>query len=452
MQELHMERVARVLTVAGSDSGGGAGIQADLKAITVLGGYGMSVITALTAQNSVGVHGVHPVPVPFIEQQLDVVLSDLGADAAKTGMLASPEIVRAVAQGLRRHRISPLVVDPVMVAKSGDALLSEAAQGAMKESLLPLARLVTPNLPEASVLCGFAVTGLEAMREAARRIHALGPAYVLVKGGHLEGDAVDLLFDGASFETFAAPRLPGRNTHGTGCTYSAALATLLAQGLDVPRAVAEAKAFITRAIAAGLSLGSGHGPTNPYAHILHGKEREAVLEALSRALERILAEPVGPLVPEVRANLGYALPGARTHEEVAAVPGRITQVGERLAVCRQPAFGASRHIARVILAAMRHTPSLRSAMNIRCEPSILEACARAGLRMASFDRREEPASVKEREGSSLEWGTSAALKASELAPDLVWDAGDMGKEPMIRILGEDPMTVADKVLAIAGRR
>jgi hydroxymethylpyrimidine kinase/phosphomethylpyrimidine kinase len=288
----------RILTVAGSDSGGGAGIQADLKTITVLGAYGMSAITALTAQNTLGVQGVHPVPVDFIRLQMGAVLSDIGADAVKTGMLATPEIVKAVADELKRFKVDLLVVDPVMVAKSGDALLSEEARGTLKEILLPMATLVTPNLPEASVLSGFAVQDLESMKEAARAIRDMGPRHVLIKGGHLEKEAVDLLFDGQKFEAYEAPRLSNRNTHGTGCTYSAALTTLLAQGLAVHDAVAEAKRFITRAIRHGLGMGSGHGPTNPYAQVLLYKERgkRAVITGESPAkCHRALTTDLKPL-------------------------------------------------------------------------------------------------------------------------------------------------------------
>ena len=439
----------RILTIAGSDSGGGAGIQADLKTITVLGGYGMSAVTALTAQNTLGVHGVHPVPVDFIKLQMATVLSDIGADAAKTGMLATPEIVKAVAGELKRFKVELLVVDPVMVAKSGDALLSEDARETLKEALLPLAYMVTPNLPEASVLCGFPVEDLESMKEAAKAIRGLGPKYVLIKGGHLEKEAVDLLFDGEGFETYEAPRLPNRNTHGTGCTYSAALATLLAQGLPVHDAVKEAKKFITRAIRLGPSLGSGHGPTNHYAQVLVYRERENTLRAVEKALEELVREPLGALIPEVRSNLGYALPGAGGYEEVAAVPGRISQVGEIVVAFRNPAFGASRHIARVILAAMSHDPDMRSAMNIKYSPKILDACRSAGFRMASFSRRDEPKEVKEREGSTLEWGTRKALQDASEFPDLIYDEGDVGKEPMIRVLGHSPMEVVDKVARIA---
>jgi hydroxymethylpyrimidine/phosphomethylpyrimidine kinase len=438
----------RILTIAGSDSGGGAGIQADLKTITVLGGYGMSAITALTAQNTIGVQGVHSVPVEFIRLQMKSVLSDIGADAAKTGMLATPEIVLAVAEELKQNHIETIVVDPVMVAKSGDSLLSEEARHTIKEALLPLATMVTPNLPEASVLCGFPVEDPDAMQSAAKKIHELGPRYVLIKGGHLTGRAVDLLFDGSSFQSFDAPRLGNRNTHGTGCTYSAALATLLAQGLKAQEAVQAAKRFITRAIATGLAIGSGHGPTNHYAHVLRFKERETVLRDLEAALERLSEQPLGEWIPEVRSNLGYALPGALDFEEVAAVPGRISQAGSKLIIFKNPAFGASRHIAKVILAAMGFDSEMRSAMNVRYSPEMLSACSQAGLRIASFDRREEPREVKEREGSTLEWGTKRALEGAQEMPDVIYDEGEIGKEPMIRVLGRRPMDVVEKIMRI----
>ncbi|UCD78811.1 MAG: bifunctional hydroxymethylpyrimidine kinase/phosphomethylpyrimidine kinase [Desulfobacterales bacterium] len=435
----------RILTVAGSDSGGGAGIQADLKTITVLGGYGMSVITALTAQNTVGVQGVHAVPIEFIAKQLDSVLSDIGADAVKTGMLATPDIVKTVADGIKRYKIEPLVVDPVMVAKSGDTLLAEDARETLKSVLLPLATVVTPNLPEATILSQSAVNTFDEMRDAARRIHDLGPSYVVIKGGHLQDRPVDLLFDGKNFHTFDAPRLNQRNTHGTGCTFSAALATNLANGLGMVDAVGKAKEFITRAIAAGLDLGAGHGPTNPYIHIENLTEQKNVLAELKRAAEYLVQQRLGMMIPEVRSNLGYALPMPANYEDVAGFPGRISQVGDEVLICKDPVFGGSRHIARVILAAMQHAPELRSAMNIRYSRTILECCRKLGYRAASFDRRHEPRDVKEREGSTLEWGTDAALRSLAEKPDLVYDEGDVGKEPMIRVLGTNPLEVVEKV-------
>lgn len=255
--------IPRALTIAGSDSGGGAGIQADLKTFSALGVFGMSAITALTAQNTTGVFAVHEVPPEVVAKQIDVVVEDIGVDAAKTGMLSSAPIIEAVADRVRQHKIQSLVVDPVMVAKSGAPLLRPEAQEALRRGILPLALVVTPNLPEAEALLGRSIQDLGGMREAARALRDLGPRVVLLKGGHLSGEAVDVLYDGDEFEELSAPRLPARHTHGTGCVLSAAIAAYLARGLSVREAVRKGKEFVTEAIRYGLPLGRGVGPCNP---------------------------------------------------------------------------------------------------------------------------------------------------------------------------------------------
>jgi hydroxymethylpyrimidine/phosphomethylpyrimidine kinase len=257
----------RVLVVAGSDSGGGAGIQADIKTVTALGGYAASAITALTAQNTTGVFAIEEVPVAFIAEQMTVVLDDIGADALKTGMLHRAEVIETVARVVREAAASvPLVVDPVMVAKGGAVLLAEDAHQALVSQLLPLARIVTPNAPEAAQLAGVAVDTEEAMAEAARRILALGPRAVLLKGGHLAGaEVVDLLVDRHGARRFAGPRLETRHTHGTGCTLASAIATGLAQGMALEAAVARARDYVLEAIRTAPGLGAGHGPLN-HAH------------------------------------------------------------------------------------------------------------------------------------------------------------------------------------------
>jgi len=260
--------IKRVLTIAGSDSGGGAGIQADLKTITVLGGFGMSVITALTAQNTLGVHGIHEVPVDFIEKQFDAVASDIGVDAAKTGMLSSSEIMRTVAGKIEEYRIKKLVVDPVMVAKGGAMLIKQEAKKTLVEKLMPLAYVITPNVPEAEELTGMEIRTVEDMKRAAQTIHRMGAKNVFLKGGHMSGDALDVLYDGIDFHEFVSDRIDTKNTHGTGCTTSAAIATGLAQGMDVFEAVRRAKDYITTAIKYSLPIGSGHGPTNHMAYLL----------------------------------------------------------------------------------------------------------------------------------------------------------------------------------------
>ena len=260
----HEPTPAKAMTIAGSDSGGGAGIQADLKTFTAFGVYGTSALTAVTAQNTRGVFAVAEVPEEVIALQIDVVLEDIGADAAKTGMLSSATIVETVADRLEAWGVERLVVDPVMVAKGGHPLLQPSAVAAVKERLLPLASVVTPNIPEAEILAGIEIDTDQAARDAARAIFGLGPRFVVVKGGHRSGDATDLVFDGVAFTELSAERIDTQNTHGTGCSYSAAIAALLARGLAPLEAIAEAKSWLTEAIRASYAIGDGHSPVNHF--------------------------------------------------------------------------------------------------------------------------------------------------------------------------------------------
>jgi len=264
-----VKRYLRALTIAGSDSGGGAGIQADLKTFSALGCYGMSVVTALTAQNTVGVTGIFAVPPAFVADQIDAVLDDIGVDAVKIGMLHSAEVIATVADRLRHHDVDVIVVDPVMVATSGDRLLEESAVEALRTRLLPLATVITPNAPEAAVLLGRdAVDSVGAAEDAALALTALGPRAVLVKGGHLDGDtSVDVLAADGALTRFEAPRVATPNTHGTGCTLSSAICAHLARGCDLQRSVRDAKAYLTAALRAGTgyTLGEGHGPVHHFS-------------------------------------------------------------------------------------------------------------------------------------------------------------------------------------------
>ena len=253
------------LAIGGSDSGGGAGIQADLKTFAAHGVYGTSAMTAVTAQNTVGVLGIHPVPAEFVILQIEAVVSDLGCDALKTGMLASAAIVEAVAAAVEALELPNLVVDPVMIAKSGDRLLAGDAVHALQTVLLPLARVVTPNVPEAEVLAGIQIGSVADMREAGRRILALGPVAVIVKGGHLLGnEVVDLVVEQGGTGELRGPRVPGRHTHGTGCTFAAAVTAGLALGRSLDDAARGAKAYVVGAMTAGIPLGHGHRPLDHF--------------------------------------------------------------------------------------------------------------------------------------------------------------------------------------------
>ncbi|GAB6063824.1 bifunctional hydroxymethylpyrimidine kinase/phosphomethylpyrimidine kinase [Deferrisoma palaeochoriense] len=440
----------RCLTVAGSDSGGGAGIQADLRTFALLGCHGSSALTAVTAQNSVGVHGVYPLEPGAVGAQIDAVLSDIGADAVKTGMLHSAPIIEAVAEALGRHGVERLVVDPVMVAKGGAPLLRDDARDALVGRLLPRALLVTPNLPEAEALGGRPIRSAEDREAAARRVIEAGARAVLVKGGHAEGAEVEdllLLADGGTHR-FRSPRVPTPHTHGTGCTLSAAIAAFLARGDGLVDAVRRARAVLVEAVANAYPLGAGHGPTNPWA----GSPlvaRHGVLERLWAAWE--ILEEANPveLIPEVQSNLAEALPAAATFDDVAAFPGRIVRAGDRVRRVDGPRFGASRHMAKILLASARWGSPFRAVMNVRYGEDVLDACRALGLRVEGFSRAEEPREVKEREGSTLEWGTAEVLRRAARAPDAIYDTGDQGKEPMIRIFGATAPEVARRVAAVA---
>ena len=266
--------LGRVLVVAGSDSGGGAGIQADIKTIMALGGYACTAVTALTAQDTCGVHGTHPVPPAFVRAQIACVLEDIGADAVKTGMLANADIVAEVATILAVHPGLPFVLDPVMVAKGGASLLDRDAVDAVRERLMPRASLVTPNVPEAEALTGRRIVSVDDLEPAARALLAMGPRAVLLKGGHLDGEHVtDLLVTAGSVQRFVAPRTNTRHTHGTGCTLASGVAAGLALGKDLPDAVAHAHAYVQRAIEAAPGFGGGHGPLGHGAAWQHGDSR-----------------------------------------------------------------------------------------------------------------------------------------------------------------------------------
>ncbi|MGQ9598389.1 MAG: bifunctional hydroxymethylpyrimidine kinase/phosphomethylpyrimidine kinase [Anaerolineae bacterium] len=258
----------KALTIAGSDSGGGAGIQADLKTFAARGVYGMSALTAITAQNTIGVQGVFELPASFVGQQIDSVMTDIGADAWKTGMLSNAEIIEVVADRAQRYKMERLVVDPVMVAKSGDPLLRLEAREALIKKLVPQAYVITPNHHEAQVLTGLEIHSISDMRQAAQAIYELGARHVVVKGGHLADPevAIDVLYDGRSFQEFKAPRIDTPNTHGTGCTFASAIAAELAKGAPIQEAVQIAKAYVTAALrsAANVQIGHGHGPLDHF--------------------------------------------------------------------------------------------------------------------------------------------------------------------------------------------
>ncbi|MCL4500978.1 MAG: bifunctional hydroxymethylpyrimidine kinase/phosphomethylpyrimidine kinase [Deltaproteobacteria bacterium] len=437
-----------VLIIAGSDPGAGAGLQQDLKVATLLGTYGLTVPTALTVQNSLGVQAVHPVAKDVVAAQLDAILGDFPVAAVKLGMLATKDIVTVVADRLQNLGPIPVVLDPVLAAGGGFPLLDETGITAMTDQLFPLTTLLTPNVPEAARLTGMKISSPADLEEAARRLQAGGPHWVLAKGGHLTAEPVDILTDGKNVYHLPGTRLTAPHQHGTGCLLASAAACYLAQGLALPEAVNQARQITREALKYGLPLGHGSGPVNPYAPFARDLARFAVLEDLRLAAARLQAEDISPLIPEVMTNLGFAAPYPEGPQDVAAFPGRLVKTPSGVIIPAGPAFGASRHVAAIILTALATHPELRSAMNIKFVTGIEDLASLLHLRAASFDRTEEPADVKRREGGTLAWSVASVLQPGKPAPDIIYDKGDLGKEAMIRILGASPMAVAEKALAI----
>ncbi|MCW7074863.1 MAG: bifunctional hydroxymethylpyrimidine kinase/phosphomethylpyrimidine kinase [Candidatus Methanospirare jalkutatii] len=454
-------RLLRVLTVGGSDSSAGAGIQADLKTFTALGVSPAVAITAVTAQNAFGVEAIYEVPASVVEAQLRAVLAEGEVAFAKVGMLFSAEIVKVVADFFSSHGIK-FVLDPVLRAGSGVSLLKQDAFEALVERLLPLSAVVTPNVSEAEAISGVKIETVEDAREAAVRIAEKGARAVVVKGGHLRseiasGRSTDILYiaEKEEFAVFEGDFLPLKRVHGAGCTFSAALAVALAKGLALKEAVAFAKKFVRDALKFGVSVtdtaGEGRSVSvvNPAGAVRKNAERFYVLENLKEALRRLAAmKDFRKLIPEVGANLGMATEDAESEADVAAVDGRITRTKHGFRVGRIE-FGASSHIARAILTMMRFNRAIRSAINIKYSPEIVEICERL-FSVASFEREREPNASEE--GKTMEWGISSAiqnaLKERGSIPDVIFDCGAVGKEPMLRIFGRDAVEVVEKVSRI----
>jgi hydroxymethylpyrimidine/phosphomethylpyrimidine kinase len=440
----------RVLTIAGSDSGGGAGIQADLKTFAALGVHGMTAITAITAQNTMDVTAVQDVDTDIIEAQIQAVMEDIGVDAIKIGMLHTEDIIRIVSQQIAMYPV-PTVIDPVMIAKSEARLLEEQAINALIEELLPQATVVTPNAMEAEALSGIHVTNLDDAKAAAQAIAQLGPQATVIKGGHISGnDAIDVIYYQNKFTLLKAKRLTTNTTHGTGCSFASAIAAELAKGSNLIKAIDTAKHFVHASIKHGLHIGHGSGPVNPMAHLYHNATKYQVLTLLTKALDMLAASStVSTLVPESQINLVMALPHASSPQHVMGVPGRIVKIGDRVRASSCPAFGASSHVARTVLVAMEHDTSIQSAMNIRYTKEIIDRCHDFGWVISSYNRREEPSEIKHIDGRTTTWGAQQAIKAAGQVPHVIYHLGDWGKEPMIILLGKTPSDIVHMAIQIA---
>jgi len=433
------------LTVAGTDSGGGAGVAADLKAMAARDAFGTAAVTAVTAQNTAGVDSSHPVPPEEVAAQIRSVASDLPVAAAKTGMLGDADRVEAVAEALPESL--PLVVDPVVVAASGARLLDEAGVEALRDRLVERATVVTPNVPEAELLTGREVATPADALAAARDLRSAGAEAALVTGGHLDGDPVDAYVGPAGETRFRRDRVDTDATHGTGCTLSAAIAADLAGGADPRGAVAAAESYLDRTLPRGLPYGEGPGAVN---HLGATRTDAATPDACARLraavgrLERTGAA-VADAVPEVGTNVALAPRGARRPEEMVAVAGRLRSTGEGVRAAGGVARGASDHLARLLCGVRETDPSTRAVANVRPTDAAVDRLGGIGD-VVRVDRREEPPDA----GGTMDWTAVTAMADRSRAPVAVVDDGAHGKEPMARVFGDSAETVVDRVLVAAG--
>lgn len=433
-------KIPCAITIAGSDSGGGAGIQADLKTFSALGVHGLVVITSVTAQNTRGVQGINNIPPEFVRKQLNSVVQDFEVGWVKTGMLSNSEIINEVSEGVKENGLY-LVIDPVMVSASGDSLFEKDAMNGLK-SLLKHAKLVTPNIPEAESLSGLEIKNITDCKKAARKISKLGSSAVLIKGGHLKnGEIHNILYSNGELKDFNISRIGSGDFHGTGCTFSAAITSELAKGRELEKSVTIANEFVVDAVKGRLGLGCGNEIVNPLARIWNvtsGSEDILEVQEAVHLLARI--DEFAELIPEVGVNIVSAREKAEESSDVIGLSGRIIKVDNKPHITGVPTPGGSEHMANLVLTAMKYNPQIRSAMNIRYSPRILNILKNTGLKVVEFDREDEP-----RDAKTMEWGTVHAIEKAGEVPDVIFDEGGIGKEAMIRILGRTPSEVVNKV-------
>ncbi|MFQ5921111.1 MAG: bifunctional hydroxymethylpyrimidine kinase/phosphomethylpyrimidine kinase [Nitrososphaerales archaeon] len=443
---------ARALTIAGSDPSSGAGIQADLKTFSLLGVYGTSVITAVTAQNTKGITRITPLEPAAVRAQISAVLNDITVGAIKVGMVHSNEIIGTVAGTLRGVKV-PVILDPVFRAGTGAPLLRNDAYRTFVKRLVPLATVITPNIPEAERLAGMRIRNVDDATAAARRIAELGADTVIVKGGHMRGAySIDILYRGKGFVELREEKIRTGTLHGAGSIFSAAIAAEMAKGRNVVDAARIANQFTRRAIMNARKVGKGLRIPS----LDRRPPASRLLATLQYAVEKLQAiENMGMLVPESQSNLVFAKPDARSVEDIAAVSGRMVKLNDgRVATADGVDLGASRHVASAVLAMMQHDKTIRSAMNIKYSERIVKTCREIGLKVSSYDRRSEPQHIKEKEGASVRWGIDQAIAATGAGgndskmPDVVYHLGDWGKEPMILVFGREPLEVARRIVSI----
>jgi hydroxymethylpyrimidine/phosphomethylpyrimidine kinase len=430
-----------VLSIAGSDPSSGAGIQGDIKTCSALGAYGLSVITAITSQNTLKFSKVQEVSFDMIKNQIDSVLSDFKIDTIKIGVVYSSSVIKAIYSKLKKTKI-PIILDPVFESTTGGVLLQKDAFADFKKLLVPLAHIITPNVLEAERLTGIKIRDKRGVRRALTKIHQMGAKNVVIKGGHLKGSVVtDFVLENSKFYEFSGRRIPV-TTHGSGCGFSAALAVSLAKGSSLRDSVRFAKEFVEESIKKSQKVGRGVAIVK--AENI-GKIESELADAIS-VFSNI--KNIYTFIPECQTNFVFSKSNPRTLNDIVGVSGRIVKTGKTVVVAGDLKYGGSRHVGSAVLQVTKKFPKIRSALNIRYDQSIVRKAITKKLFVLSYDRVVEPLKTKTKEGNTISWGIQSAIKNAKKSPDVIFHRGDVGKEPMILIFGTNPKDTLSKLRKI----
>jgi hydroxymethylpyrimidine/phosphomethylpyrimidine kinase len=431
-----------VLSIAGSDPSSGAGIQGDVKTFASLGAYGLTVVTALTSQNTSKFFKISSVSPTTVKDQLRSVLSYFKVDAIKIGMVYDRKIINAIYYELKDF-IAPIVLDPIFESTTGGMLLRDDSYADFKKFLIPLAHVITPNVPEAERMANLQIRSLVDLKKAALKIRQMGPRNVVIKGGHMRDKKVtDLLLENHRFHVFSQKRIK-KMSHGGGCVFSASLCVALARMKPLVEAVRFAQLASFESIKNSVKIGKGFA-------VVRQKITDPIENELSYAISKLVdINHVYQVIPECQTNFVYSKPRPNSIMDVLGLEGRIAKTGKSVAVAGELKYGGSKHVASAVLEITRKFPSLRSALNIRYDNKIIEKAFAKRFHVSSYDRRLESYNDKKKEGTTISWGIRAATKQSKTPPDIIYHKGDVGKEPMILVFGKTPMQVLAKLVKIS---
>lgn len=434
-----------VLTIAGYDPSSGAGITHDMDVFQSFGLHGVSAPTCIIVQGPKGVEHLHPLPINQFRQIVRKAETELSLHGVKIGVVCDEAYVMEIESFLKKKKSIPVVIDTVFAAKNGVKLITGAAMKALTERLFPLAAVVTPNIDEASIICGKTVRTVQDMKKAAKHILALGAGSVIVKGGHLKGDPTDVLYDGNDFTLWNRKRTE-RVVHGTGCLFSSLIASLLVLGYKLREAFIEAEKEMEKMLTDSYAISkSGYFYTSMGIGRSLDAERWNVIRTLQETGEQLCTFNPVELIPEVQMNFGYAVKGATQVSDVAAFPGRIGKHKEKIIIKSGPLFNASSHVARMILACMHYYPEMRACVNVRYHDAFIHNAKTAKMKVLMVSRIKEPGNIRKKEGKSLDFLVDKALRGTSEPPDIIYDKGSSGKEPMIRIFARNPEELLKKM-------